>query len=169
MKFSDGFTGFGSNLVFNCESSEQPTLSERIENRLPVRRPCGCQFFNFRRHRYLGLGHQARSADFDTRAFHERLRSSTRKRLEIRGCQSGQASAPGFGDDCFGERMFGVGFDSGGARNQIVFGRARCRRDSRHGRRTACQGSGLVENDHVQIAGTFECESVLNQEPVLGP
>ena len=84
MKFGDGLARFGPNLVFNGESPEQPALSDGIENGLPIRCPCGCQFFNFWRYRYLGLGHQARSADFDTRALDERLRPSTRQRLEIR-------------------------------------------------------------------------------------
>jgi hypothetical protein len=36
MKFGNGFTGFGPNLIFNCESSEQSALSYGIENRLPI-------------------------------------------------------------------------------------------------------------------------------------
>jgi len=58
-KFGDGLTGYRPNLVFNCESSEQPALSDGIEKRLPIGCPCGCEFFNFWRHRYLGLGQPA--------------------------------------------------------------------------------------------------------------
>src|SRR6266481_1772952 len=85
MKFGDRFTRFGPNLIFECESSEQSALSDGIEDRLSVCCPCGCQFSNFWRHRYFGLGQQARSADYDALAFHKRLRASTSKRLEIRG------------------------------------------------------------------------------------
>src|SRR5437660_577817 len=92
MKFGDGFTGFGPNFIFNCECSEQPVLSHSVQNCFPIRCPCGCQFFNFWRHRYFGLGQQARSADFYILAFHERLRASTSLRLEIRSRELGHAS-----------------------------------------------------------------------------
>ena len=44
MKCRNGFARFGPNLIFNRESSEQPVICDGIENRLPIRRPCGCQF-----------------------------------------------------------------------------------------------------------------------------
>jgi hypothetical protein len=58
-KFGDGPTGYWPNFDFNCESSEQPALTDGIENRLPIGCPCGCEFFNFWRHRYLGLDQPA--------------------------------------------------------------------------------------------------------------
>jgi len=48
---------------------------------------------------------------------HERLCASPGQRLEIRDWRLGHAAALRFGDDCFGERMFGIGFDSGGLAN----------------------------------------------------
>src|SRR5258708_36428911 len=99
MKFADGLTGFGPNLIFNCESSEQSALSDGIENRLSVCRPCGCEFFNLRRHLHIGLHQQAGSADFYALAFHERLRAATSQRLEIRSWELGHASTLGLGDD----------------------------------------------------------------------
>ena len=38
----------------------------------------------------------------------------------------------------------------------------------RYRRGAACECSGLIENHHVQIAGTFERESVLDEETILG-
>src|SRR5258707_9003640 len=87
--------------------------------------------------------------------------------LEISGCQSVHVSALGFSDDCLGKWMFGVEFHGSSSRNQILFGNARCCHHVRNRWRTACQGSGLIENHDVQIARTFECESVLNKKSVL--
>ena len=61
---------------------------------------------------------------------HERLRASTSQRLEIGGRELGQVSALSFRDDGFSERVFRIRFDSRSTRNQIVFGSARCSRDS---------------------------------------
>ncbi len=33
MKFGDGFTGFGPNFIFNCESSEQPVSVPACDGR----------------------------------------------------------------------------------------------------------------------------------------
>jgi hypothetical protein len=63
----------------------------------------------------------------------------------------------------------GSEFDSTGARNQIVFGSARYRRDARHGRRTARQGSGLVENDYIQIASRSSASLSLTRSPFCAP
>jgi probable HAF family extracellular repeat protein len=46
MKFGDGFTRFGPNLIFNGESTEQSAFLNSIENRLPIRCPFACQLFN---------------------------------------------------------------------------------------------------------------------------
>jgi len=64
--------------------------------------------------------------------------------------------------------MLGTGFHGGSTGNQIVFGTARCSHHVRNRWRTACQGSGLIEDDDVQIARAFERESILNKKPVLG-
>src|SRR5207237_7822836 len=40
--------------------------------------------------------------------------------------------------------------------------------DPRYRRGTACERSGLIENHHVQIAGTFERQPILDEETILG-
>ena len=85
MKCRNGFAQFGPNLIFNCESSKQPVICDGIENRLPIRRPRGCQFFNCWRYRYVGLRQQTWSADSDAFPLRQRPRSTTGKRFEIRG------------------------------------------------------------------------------------
>ena len=134
MKRRNGIAQFGPNLIFNRESSEQPVICDGIENRLPIRRPCGCQFFNCWRRRYVDLRQQAWPADSDGLPLHQRPRSATRQRFEIRGWRLSQVSAPDFGEDSFGKRMFGVGLDRRGIRDQLVFGRAGRSRDFRGNR-----------------------------------
>ena len=124
---------------------------------------------NFWRHYYLGLDQQTRSADYDALATYACLRASTGQRFEVDSVQRGQVSAVGFRHDCLSERVFGVDFDSGSVGKQITLVGASYRRDFRHCRGPACERSGLIENHHVQIAGAFECESVLDEQTVLSP
>ena len=45
MKFLNGFIGFGPNLIFDGESSEQFPFGDDIENRLSFRMPTGSSTF----------------------------------------------------------------------------------------------------------------------------
>jgi len=65
--------------------------------------------------------------------------------------------------------MFGVGFDGSGQAEQVTLVAARRSCDPRQCGGSAREGPGLVENHHIQLAGTFECEPVLDEKTVLSP
>src|SRR5258708_1583634 len=65
--------------------------------------------------------------------------------------------------------MLGIDFDTSSVDKQITLVATSHSRDSRDCWGPACERSGLIENHHVQIAGAFEGESVLDEETVLSP
>src|SRR5579864_260321 len=83
--------------------------------------------------------------------------------------QSGQASSPGFGHDCFRERVFGVCFDGSSQGEYITFVTARRNRNARQRRGSSCECSGLIENHHIQIPGAFKRDSILDEKAILSP
>ena len=96
--------------------------------------PMRLSVFQLLGRRYVDLRQQAWPADSDGLPLHQRPRSATRQRFEIRGWRLSASFAPDFGEDSFGKRMFGVGLDRRGIRDQLVFGRAGRSRDFRGNR-----------------------------------
>jgi hypothetical protein len=167
MQVRDGFIGFGSNLIFNSESTKDSSFGDDIKNRLSFGRPCGRRLLNFWGHCCIGLGQQTRSPDCYSLAAYECLCPAPGQRLKLGSWQYLQLSPLGLGHDCLSEGVFGVDFYGGSVRKQITLVRPVCSYDSRQYRGSSGERSGLIKNHHVQIPGAFKCEPVLDEETVL--
>ena len=169
MKFRDGLIGFGPNLVFDCESSEQSPFGDDVENRLPSDAHAVVNFSTSGGTVILASVNSRGPPIIDALAVYACLSPLDQAAprnwwLQLARFRRLASATIAFASGC-------SELDSTAAARAIKSSslRARCSRHSRHRRGTACQGSGLIEDHHVQIAGTFECESVLNKEPVLSP
>ena len=113
------------------------------------------------------LGQQARAADHHEASIDSCLRAAAGERLKILRMRYGYTLTSGLFDDGLCQRVFGVGLDGGGSGKQCGYRRAGSGRYCGDGGRAAGERSGLIEDDDVQVAGTFQRQAVLHQESVL--
>jgi hypothetical protein len=116
MKFTYGFKRLGSDLVFSSKCTEHSLSRDDIQNCFSVCCPADRCFLNFWRNHCFVLSHEPRSADHDALAIDHRLRTAAWQRMEVYGLQPDHAPLISFRDNGLRERVFGIGFDSGGKR-----------------------------------------------------
>ncbi len=167
MQFLHGFPRFGTDFVLDGNCAEHAPVCDDEEHRFALAAPGRIRFSHLWGRRHVACGQKTRSADRDRLAIDEGLCTATRQRFEPTSCERHNAASFRFGNNDFGKWVFGIHFDGGSTREQVLLADTWRNHYARKRRGAARERSSLVENAHIQIARPFESEPVSDQEAVL--
>ena len=158
----DRFFGFGPDLIFEREGTDDLSTADDMEHRGTACPPLGGAGRDRVRLDEAALAQQRRPADGDRFAVDVRLDAAAGDRAKVGGLRHDDAAFRGRGHDGPGERVLAVGFHRGGEREDLVVTES-VADDAGDGVLAGGERAGLVEEHRVDGAHALERESVLDQ------